>query len=368
MPHRPEVVEEPEAEEDDFPDVASGDEGALQLIDHCVQGEEEALCDDEGDELDVAAEEGEAPVGDDPIAGLPGFKDEGEEAHKEGGEGGGRGGGEGGGGGGGRRRRGLMGPVDGPEEEGANLGPKGPVELEWEPIQPRGPPGLGPPEGRCHLCKGEEGGVLRGGGGGRQRGESGEQPGLSGGVGGLEAEEVAEAGADGNVGPPHSLRGGEIRCIQGRGVSGGGVVVETRDVSGGSGLPLEDIDVLSPVEALVHLLQELPCLESPPLQPHCRLAFRPPASPLDSKAGVLRPCQLDHRPPGPLRSPEHLTLLPPETLSVGPHKDLDLVLDLCLQHQPPVKRRGEGGGGGGGDKTEASHSRTYDTNSGIASK
>ena len=145
--------------------------------------------------------------------------------------------------------------VDGPEEEGADHGPKGPVELEGEPIQPRGPPGLRPPEGHCHLCKGEERGVWRGGGRGGEGGESGEQPVLSGGVGGPAAEKVAEAGADGSVGPPHSLRGGEIRSIRGGGVSRGGVVVEARDVSGGSGLPLVDIDVLSPVEALVHLLQ-----------------------------------------------------------------------------------------------------------------
>jgi hypothetical protein len=82
VPHRPEVVKEPEAEEDDFPDVPSRDEGTLQLIDHRVKGEEEALCDDKRDKLDVAAKEGEAPIGDDPVTGLPGFKDEGEEAHE----------------------------------------------------------------------------------------------------------------------------------------------------------------------------------------------------------------------------------------------------------------------------------------------
>ena len=106
-----------------------------------------------------------------------------------------------------------MGTVDGSEEEGANLGPKSPVELKGESIQTRGRPGFGPSEGRCHLCKGEEGGVLRGGGGGRERGESREQSGLCGRVGGPIAEEVAKACANRSVSPPHSLRGGEVSSI-----------------------------------------------------------------------------------------------------------------------------------------------------------
>ena len=124
--------------------------------------------------------------------------------------------------------------------------------------------------------------------------------------------------------------------------------MKVKDLCGGPGLFLVEVDVLSPIEKLVHPLQLLPCLISPLLQPLRRLTLSSPAPPVDRKAGVLPPRQLDHRPPGPLRPPVHLPLLPLEAQPVIPHEGVNLVLDLCLKHEPPVKRRREGGGGRGG--------------------
>ena len=56
MPHGPEVVEEPKAEEENLPNVPSRDEGALQLVDNRVKREEEAISDDEGYQLNVTPE------------------------------------------------------------------------------------------------------------------------------------------------------------------------------------------------------------------------------------------------------------------------------------------------------------------------
>jgi hypothetical protein len=162
VPHGLEVIQEPKAEEDDLPDVPAGDEGALQLVYDRVEGEEEAISDDKGDQLDITAEEGEGPVGGDSVSGLPGLGNEGEEALKKGGQGGGRGGRSRGGGG---RRRGeeLMGTVNDLEEERPDLGPESPIELKGEAIQAWRPPRCGPLQGRCQLGEGEEGGLPRGG-------------------------------------------------------------------------------------------------------------------------------------------------------------------------------------------------------------